>query len=143
MQKQVQKGFTLIELMIVVAIIGILAAIALPAYSQYTLKAKFTEVVQSTSGLKIDVEQCAADQNVTPIAACANGSNGVGPAVATGNTTKYTDTVAVNAAGVITSTAKNLGTAYTYILTPAYSPTTGQTTWTVSGTCVGANICKQ
>ena len=50
--KNVQKGFTLIELMIVVAIIGILAAVAIPAYSNYTKKAKFVEVTQATQALK-------------------------------------------------------------------------------------------
>ena len=62
--KPTQKGFTLIELMIVVAIIGILAAIAIPAYSTYTKKAKFTEVINASSALKLDVDLCYAENDV-------------------------------------------------------------------------------
>ena len=58
MNKQNQKGFTLIELMIVVAIIGILAAIALPAYQTYTQKAKFSEVVQAGTAIKSAIDIC-------------------------------------------------------------------------------------
>ncbi len=143
MQKQVQKGFTLIELMIVVAIIGILAAIALPAYSQYTQKAKFSEVVQATAGLKTAVEVCAADLGT--VTGCDGGTNGISANIAATNITKYTGAV-TTANGVITAAAKtgvgleanSLG--YTYILTPTL--TNGQVTWGVSGTCLTANVCK-
>ncbi len=72
--KKVQQGFTLIELMIVVAIIGILAAVAIPSYQNYTKKAKFTEVVNATSAFKTQVEICANE--LGSVATCANGVGG-------------------------------------------------------------------
>jgi type IV pilus assembly protein PilA len=140
--KSVQKGFTLIELMIVVAIIGILAAIAVPQYQQYTKRSKFTEVIQATQALKTSIEICLQDQ-LGVMAACDPGvaGNGVQPNV--GAVGKYVASVA-SANGIITGTAlaSNGLSGETFQLTPTYNATTG-TQWAIAGTCVAANICKQ
>src|SRR6516162_3273906 len=69
--KRVQQGFTLIELMIVVAIIGILAAVALPAYQDYTVRAKVSEIVLAASGCRTGVTESIQNSNVTNLAAIA------------------------------------------------------------------------
>lgn len=129
--KNGQQGFTLIELMIVVAIIGILAAVALPAYQNYTKKAKFTEVVLATNAAKVAVEICAQDQaGVTP---CDAGAFGVpnNTAAAVGNVASV-----ATAKGVITATAiaTNGLAGETFILTPTFA--NGQVSWNnKTGTC--------
>ena len=75
-KKQAQAGFTLIELMIVVAIIGILAAVALPAYSNYTAKAKVSNALTSVDALKSAVALCAQEQGGN-VVGCDAGTNGI------------------------------------------------------------------
>jgi type IV pilus assembly protein PilA len=137
--KQAQKGFTLIELMIVVAIIGILAAVAIPAYSQYTKKAKFTEIVQGTQAVKTAVEVCAND--IGTLTGCVGGTPGIPADI--GSFGKYGASITTTGAGVITAINNTTldATAYTYILTPTFVSTTG-IKWDVSGTCLAANLCK-
>ena len=64
--KRVQQGFTLLELMIVVAIIGILAAVALPAYTDYTKRAKLSEVMLAASSVRTSISEYVSDKNALP-----------------------------------------------------------------------------
>lgn len=140
---KLQKGFTLIELMIVIAIIGILAAIAVPQYQTYTNKAKFSEVVTATSPFKLAVELCAADTGALTACGNSNATGEVPPAI-TGQTSGYLASVTVAANGTITATANaSIPGTPTYILTPTLGSTTGSAlvTWVKTGTCVAAAYC--
>lgn len=121
------KGFTLIELMIVVAIIGILAAVALPAYSNYTNKAKFAEIINASAAVKSSVETCGQTEGA--LTNCDGGSNGI-PA----NVTAAAGIVGVSVTDgtiVITpATDSDLAAGDTYTLTGTYS--SGRVTWVES-----------
>lgn len=100
MKRRAQAGFTLIELMIVVAIIGILAAVALPAYQQYTKKAKMSEVILAASACRTTITEVY--QSLSSGASVA--ANGWGCESAS-QTSKYVNRVATSDQGVITVTA--------------------------------------
>lgn len=122
-----QQGFTLIELMIVVAIIGILAAIALPAYSDYTKKAKVSEVMLAASSARTAVAEYAASNSALPPATWKPETQA----------SKYVKAVTWDGTA-IAAEAQAVGDALidakTITLTPTRNATTSQVTWACSGT---------
>lgn len=142
MMKPAQGGFTLIELMIVVAIIGILAAVAIPAYRDYTVKARMGNVISATNAVKTAMAGCLQENGA--IASCDTAAE-LGITVPAATTDLASVAIAANT-GVITATGTAAAGGYTYTLTPA-APAAGDSTinFTVGGTCLTSTppTCKQ
>ena len=145
MQRTKQQGFTLIELMIVVAIIGILAAVALPQYQNYTTKSKWAANVMSSDSLKVAISECLQTQGGL-VASCdtlgelqtvvgfGDGTNF--PTVPYGSMTLTTGTGAI----VLTGTAA-VGSCVVTI-TPSVSPTATSVTWAYVTSGTGCTIAQ-
>ncbi|MBH0026650.1 prepilin-type N-terminal cleavage/methylation domain-containing protein [Pseudoalteromonas sp. SWN29] len=136
---QKQQGFTLIELMIVIAIIGILAAIALPQYQTYTKKARFSEVVLAASSAKGLVDVCFQTRGAGDLKNCDTPAKiGLDEAGAKAGT--HVASVGLTAeTAVVTATGATTVDGKKYELTP--KATNGTLVWTQAGDCVAAGLC--
>ena len=140
--KKTQQGFTLIELMIVVAIIGILASIAIPAYQDYMTRAKWAKAVSSTAALKLAISECLND-NGGAATACDTTADlskygiTVMPTLADGANTLGTVTVAASVAAIVITGNAPLGSC-TYTFKPVVTSAAGTIAWepTSAATCL-------
>ncbi len=141
MKKHSNQGFTLIELMIVVAIIGVLAAVALPAYQNYTRRATFSELISAVANLKnaIEFQVQTRTTNAIVLTGISTGAAGM-PAAQAVSTTDHGVSVTD---GVITGVWKTDATTLagrTYVLTPTANAS-GGLNWAISGTCQAVALC--
>jgi len=133
--KKVQQGFTLIELMIVVAIIGILAAIAIPAYQDYTIRAQVSEGLNLSGGAKAAIAEFYQDRGAWP---ANNAEAGLDPTIVG----KYVGSVATAGGGVITVTYGGDANA-TYLLGKALTLKAADGGGSITWTCASAAIASK
>ena len=137
--KKIQQGFTLIELMIVVAIIGILAAVALPAYQDYTIRAKMSEVILGMSACRTSItEVYQSGPSASP------GAGGWGCELSASQATKYVGGISTDNNGVITATVQNVATSVNLSLVtliPMQASTTAAAFTTGSSQALYGWIC--
>ena len=137
--KKKAQGFSLVELMITIAIIGIIAAIAVPSYLTYTRKAHYSEIVTAAAPYKLGVTQCMSATGT--LTGCTNGANGL-PADRTTAIGAISSITVTNGVITVTPVAQNgILATDTYILTPTDAGS-GVLTWAASGGGVTAGYTK-
>ncbi|MDZ7902229.1 MAG: prepilin-type N-terminal cleavage/methylation domain-containing protein [Rheinheimera sp.] len=134
------QGFTLIELMIVVAIIGILAAVALPAYQTYTKKSRFSEVVLAASAVKTAIDTCFQTRGAGLLTNCDTAAKTGADLAGAANGGNVASVAITATTAVITATGEASVDGATYVLTPT-APGNGSLVWATTGTCIAAGLC--
>lgn len=139
MKRSMQQGFTLIELMIVVAIIGILAAVALPAYQDYTVKAKVSEATSVSAPARLAIGQACSEQTLENVGDNTAADNSLGLPISTDISSTYITSVEAEGtsatAGTVTITMKKIGSSVPEDATIIYTAACSEsgTTWAVTG----------
>ncbi|WP_010598546.1 pilin [Rickettsiella massiliensis] len=140
-----QRGLTLLELMIVIAIVGILASMAIPGYQHYSNRAKFTELLQAVAPYKLAVTTCAHEQGNLEV--CDKpGENGLPANFKAENPNKgYVASIELGKNGQIIATSQRIRVnkldQFTYILTPRMAA--DGLHWEIDGTCLDHGLCKK